>query len=162
MQKFKKTKIVATISDIRCDEAFIKSLYDAGMNVVRVNSAHATEEGAAQVVANVRKVSSAIPVMIDTKGPEIRLTKVGADEGYIPFEQGDIVKVMGSDGSDNTTREVIYMNVPSIVNDMSVGNHLLIADGELELVVLEKYDDHLVCRFEIGGKLKSRKSVNVP
>ncbi|MFI3302602.1 MAG: pyruvate kinase [Rikenellaceae bacterium] len=162
MQKMKKTKIVATISDIRCEESLIRSLYEAGMDVVRINSAHATEEGATQVVTNVRNVSSAIPVMIDTKGPEIRLTNIGGGEGHLMWEVGDIVKVKGTANNDDTTAEMIYMNVPSIVNDMSVGKHFLIADGELELVVLEKNDDHLVCRFEIGGKMKSRKSVNVP
>ncbi|MFI3293212.1 MAG: pyruvate kinase [Rikenellaceae bacterium] len=162
MQKMKKTKIVATISDIRCEESLIRSLYEAGMDVVRINSAHATEEGATQVVKKVRSVSSAIPVMIDTKGPEIRLTNIGGGEGHLMWEVGDIVKVKGTATNEDTTADMIFMNVPSIVKDMSVGKHFLIADGELELVVLEKNDDHLVCRFEIGGKMKSRKSVNVP
>ncbi len=162
MQKMKKTKVVATISDMRCDVELLQKLYDAGMDVVRINSAHATEEGASKVVANVRKVDSSIPVMIDTKGPEIRLTNVGTGEESIMFAEGDIVKVKGTANNDVTTAEMIYMNVPSLVNDMSVGNRLLIADGELELEVLEKNADHLVCKFTIGGKLKSRKSVNVP
>ncbi|MFI3319183.1 MAG: pyruvate kinase [Rikenellaceae bacterium] len=163
MQKMKKTKIVATVSDIRCDESFVRSLYEAGMDVVRINSAHATLDGATEVVTNVRKVSASIPVMIDTKGPEIRLTNVGDGEGSIMFKTGDIVKVCGTaNNADLTTAEMIYMNVPSLVNDMNVGNRLMIADGELELEVLEKNADHLVCRFTIGGKLKSRKSVNVP
>ncbi len=163
MQKMKKTKIVATVSDIRCDVELIQKLYDAGMDVVRINSAHATEEGATTVVKNARTVCSAIPVMIDTKGPEIRLTNVGDGEGSIDFEVGDIVKVKGTaNNADLTTRELIYMNVPSLVNDMNVGNRLLIADGALELLVLEKNEDHLVCKFTIGGTLKSRKSVNVP
>ncbi|MFR9563485.1 MAG: pyruvate kinase [Rikenellaceae bacterium] len=162
MQKMKKTKVVATISDIRCDVELIQKLYDAGMDVVRINSAHATEDGATQVVTNARKVSSSIPVMIDTKGPEIRLTNVGDGEGSIMFAEGDIVKVKGTANNETTTAEMIYMNVPSLVNDMSVGNRLLIADGELELQVIEKNDDHLVCKFNIGGKMKSRKSVNVP
>ncbi len=159
----KKTKIVATISDIRCDVELIQKLYDAGMDVVRINSAHATEEGATTVVKNARTVSAAIPVMIDTKGPEIRLTNVGDGEGSIDFAVGDIVKVKGTaNNADITTRELIYMNVPSLVSDMNVDNRLLIADGALELVVLEKNADHLVCKFTIGGVLKSRKSVNVP
>ncbi len=163
MQKMKKTKIVATVSDIRCDVELIQKLYDAGMDVVRINSAHATEEGASTVVKNARTVSAGIPVMIDTKGPEIRLTNVGDGEGSIFFEVGDIVKVMGTaDNSLLITKELIYMNVPSLVSDMNVGNRLLIADGSLELVVLEKNEDHLVCKFTIGGELKSRKSVNVP
>ncbi len=162
MQKMKKTKVVATISDIKCSVELIEKLYEAGMDVVRINSAHATEEGATTVVKNVRSVNNAIPVMIDTKGPEIRLTNIGSGEDVIEFQRGDIVKVMGSDGSDKTTSEIVYMNVPNLVSDLSIGNRLLIADGELELQVLEKNADHLVCQFNIGGKMKSRKSVNVP
>ncbi len=64
MQKMKKTKIVATISDIRCDVELIRNLYEAGMDVVRINSAHATEEGATTVVRNARAVSESLPVMI--------------------------------------------------------------------------------------------------
>ena len=68
----KKTKIVATVSDRRCDVDFIRSLYESGMNAVRINTAHASLQGAEEVVKNVRKVSDKIANMIDTKGPEIR------------------------------------------------------------------------------------------
>lgn len=64
----KHTKIVATISDQRCDVDFIKSLYEAGMNVVRLNTAHMTEEGLSLVVNNVRAVSNRIGILMDTKG----------------------------------------------------------------------------------------------
>ncbi len=158
----KKTKVVATISDIRCDVELLRKLYDAGMDVVRINSAHASEEGATTVVKNARTVSKSIPVMIDTKGPEIRLTNIGDGEGSIDFIVGDVVKVKGTATNEVTTADTIYMNVPSLVDDLNVGNRLLIADGELELVVIEKCADHLVCKFNIGGKMKSRKSVNVP
>ncbi|MFR9620008.1 MAG: pyruvate kinase [Rikenellaceae bacterium] len=162
MQKMKKTKIVATISDIRCDVELLEKLYAAGMDVVRINSAHATEEGATTVVRNARTVCEAIPVMIDTKGPEIRLTNIGGGEGNIVFNTGDVVKVKGTDKGEETTNEIIYMNVPSLVSDLNVGNRLLIADGELELLVLEKDTEFLTCKFLVGGKMKSRKSVNVP
>ena len=68
----KRTKIVATISDKRCDVDFLKSLYDAGMNVVRLNTAHQTFPDTLKVIENVRKVSENIALLIDTKGPEIR------------------------------------------------------------------------------------------
>ena len=71
----KHTKIVATISDRRCDVEFIRSLYKAGMNVVRLNTAHMDEEGLNRVVMNTRMVSGRIGILIDTKGPEIRTTK---------------------------------------------------------------------------------------
>ena len=75
----KKTKIVATISDNHCDPKFIQELFDNGMNVVRINTAHATIEGATKIIESVRKVSDRIAILIDTKGPEIRLTDLDKD-----------------------------------------------------------------------------------
>ncbi len=159
----KKTKIVATMSDFRCTEDFVKSLYDAGMDVIRVNSAHVTEDGATHIVETVHKVNPAIPVMIDTKGPEIRVTTIAEEFGnFIKFAKGDRVVVRGSDGSDFTTRQVVYMNVPSIVRDIPVGATMLISDGEMSMVVESKTDEELTCVFSVGGVMRSRKSVNVP
>ena len=159
----KKTKIVATMSDFRCTEEFVKELFDAGMDVIRVNSAHVTEEGATRIVEIVHKVNPAIPIMIDTKGPEIRVTTIADEYGNsIHFRAGDRVAVRGSDGSDMTTRKVVYMNVPTIVRDIPVGARMLIADGELEIRVVGKNDTELDCEFVVGGAMRSRKSVNVP
>ena len=159
----KKTKIVATMSDFRCTEEFVKQLFDAGMDVVRVNSAHVTEDGATHIVETVHRVNPAIPIMIDTKGPEIRVTTIADEYGNsINFRPGDRVAVRGSDGSDFTTRKVVYMNVPSIVSDIPVGARMLIADGELEIRVVGKNDTELDCEFVVGGAMRSRKSVNVP
>ena len=83
MMKQKKTKIICTISDLKCDVDFLKSLYENGMNVVRINSAHATLEGAQKIVDNVRKVSDKIGILIDTKGPEVRLTAMDSGVGFI-------------------------------------------------------------------------------
>ncbi len=159
----KKTKIVATVSDFRCTEEFVQKLYDAGMDVVRINSAHVPEESATAMVETVHRVNPAIPVMIDTKGPEIRVTNIAAEYGNsISFQTGDKVKVRGSVGGDDTTRNIVYMNVPSIVEDIPVGSRMLVADGELELVVLSKNAEELECEFLVGGGMRSRKSVNVP
>ena len=78
----KQTKIVASISDRRCSEEFIRELYEAGMNVVRMNTAHATPEGIKEIVENTRKVSHHIGLLIDTKGPEIRTTGCSAPIHY--------------------------------------------------------------------------------
>jgi len=159
----KKTKVVATLSDFRCTEQFVQQLFDAGMDVVRINSAHVSEEGAAHIVETVHRVDPSIPVMIDTKGPEIRVTALADEYGDgIRFQDGDRVVVRGSDGSDRTTRETIHMNVPSVVTDIPVGARMLIADGELELRVEGKTAGELQCVFAVGGVLRSRKSVNVP
>lgn len=163
MYRKKRTKVVATMSDFRCTEQFVQELYDAGMDVVRINSAHVSEESATRIVETVHRVNPSIPIMIDTKGPEIRVTTIAEEYGNgIHFQVGDIVSVRGSMGDDLTTRKVVYMNVPTIVRDIPVGARMLIADGEMEIRVLEKSDDELRCEFTVGGCMRSRKSVNVP
>lgn len=159
----KKTKILATISDQRCEVDFIRSLYEAGMNAVRINYAHVTPESATKIVENVREVSEKIAIMIDTKGPEIRIT--GMEEQYtdgISVAVGDRLNIKGSATNEMSSREMIYLNVHSIYNDVPVGALILIDDGELELQVVEKKDETLIAVVCNSGVIKSRKSVNVP
>src|SRR5690554_7148928 len=63
----KHTKIIATISDKRCDVPFLQELFEAGLNVVRLNSAHLNEEGFLKIIRNVREVSDEIAILVDTK-----------------------------------------------------------------------------------------------
>ena len=74
----KRTKIVATISDKNCDTGFLRELYEAGMDVIRINSAHLKPEGAIKIIRNARQVSDKIAILLDTKGPEIRTTECDA------------------------------------------------------------------------------------
>lgn len=158
MKKF--TKIVATISDKRCDIPFIKTLYDNGLNVVRMNSAHLQLEGFQKIVNNVRTVSDKIGILMDTKGPEIRTT-VNIDDSIITITEGDKIKIVGQP-EGITTNEQICLSYPNIAQDISVGNHFLIDDGELDFIV-EKIDNGIIeCTALNGGSLGSRKSVNIP
>lgn len=154
----KHTKIVATVSDQRCDVEFIDALYKAGMNVVRLNTAHMQEEGLARVVANTRAVSDRIGILIDTKGPEVRTT---ITQEPIDFKSGDRVKMIGNP-NEETTRECIYVSYESFVKDLDVESEILIDDGDLDLKVVEKTPDYLVCEALNDATLGSRKSVNVP
>ena len=85
----KRTKIVATVSDQRCDKEFIQQLFDSGMNVVRINTAHVTFEGMDKLINNVRSVSNKIAIMMDTKGPVIRTTKSDDCQGTGSGNSGD-------------------------------------------------------------------------
>lgn len=156
----KHTKIVATISDQRCDVEFIDALYKAGMNVVRLNTAHMNEEGLSRVVNNVRAVSNRIGILMDTKGPEVRTTPT-ENNVSIPFVTGDLVKISG-DPNGVTTHEHIYVSYPRFVHDLSVGSTILIDDGDLELKVIEKHEDYLLCEAQNEASMGNRKSVNVP
>ena len=154
----KKTKIVATISDRNCDIQLIKTLKKAGMDVVRLNTEHQTHEDTLKVVNNVRAVSDKIALLLDTKGPEIRTTK--AIES-IPVVYGDKVIVKG-DPEGITSRECIYVNYKGFVKDVAVGSRILIDDGEIELIVIDKDKHALTCEVSNNGEISGRKSVNIP
>jgi len=154
----KKTKIIATISDLKCDKEFLKHLYDSGMNVVRINTAHASFDGARKVINNVREISEKIAILVDTKGPEIRTNPM---EQPLAVEYGDMIKIKGKhDGISSD--EVIYVNYNYFVNDVPEGSKILIDDGDLELVVKNKQDDYLECMVMNSGKINGKKSVNIP
>lgn len=160
MIKTKFTKIVATVSDRRCDVDFIKKLFDNGLNVVRMNSAHLQKEGFEKIIGNVRKVSDHIGILMDTKGPEIRTT-TNADDLNIAFTSGMEVEVVGNpDGI--TTDKKICLSYPDIATDVKKGMHLLIDDGELDFIIEDITGDVLKCRACNDGELGSRKSVNIP
>lgn len=154
----KLTKIVATISDKKCDPEFLRSLYDAGMNVVRLNTAHQNHEQSLKVIENVRKVSDKIGILLDTKGPEIRTTD--SSETY-EVEEGQLVVIKGEPDCA-TTSDFVCVNYKGFVPLLEVGKRIMIDDGEIELVVVDKKEDQLLCRASNSGQIKPRKSVNLP
>lgn len=156
----KKTKIICTISDINCDVEFIRSLYINGMNVARINSAHATIEGAQKIVDNIRAVSDRIAILVDTKGPEVRLTSMESSVGFV-VKDGDKLEIRN--GIENLCQaKILYTNCGSFVHDVPTGASILIDDGSIELKVIEKDEEKLVCQATNSGVIKGRKSVNVP
>lgn len=124
----KQTKIVCSISDFRCDIDFLRKLFFAGMNVVRMNTAHAPAEGIKKIVENTRAVSQHIALLIDTKGPEIRTTSVA---NPIPYKTGEIIKIFGRPDIE-TTHDIINVSYKDIANDVKVGAHLLFDDGAID------------------------------
>lgn len=156
----KKTKIICTISDVNCEVGFIKELYESGMNVARINSAHATIEGAQKIVDSVRAVSDKIAVLVDTKGPEVRLTAMENSVGFI-VREGDKLEIRNGK-TCFCTQKTLYTNCETFVQDVPAGALILIDDGSIELEVLSKDDESLSCRINNTGVLKGKKSINVP
>ncbi len=154
----KRTKIVATISDKRCEPEFIGELYKEGVNVVRINSAHLNIEGALKIISNVRKVSDKIAILVDTKGPEIRTTQC---DSPIELIKGETILMIG-DPDRASSEKAIYVTHKDIVSDVPTGSAILIDDGEIQLKAVRKNDDFIECLIENDGLLGSRKSVNIP
>ncbi len=154
----KQTKIVASVSDRRCSVDFIRSLFDAGMNVVRMNTAHATADGIREIIRNTREVSKHIGILIDTKGPEIRTT--GCND-CIEYKTGDVVKIFGRPEMD-TEHDIINLSYENFANDIHVGDDILFDDGAIDMKVIGINGPAVVAQVQNDGILGSHKSVNVP
>jgi pyruvate kinase len=154
----KRTKIVATISDKNCEPSFIKQLYEAGMDVVRINSAHLDLAGAQRIINNVREVSDKIAILLDTKGPEIRSTVCDAP---IKIKKGASIAITGAPEKKSTSAN-ICVNLKTFADDVPLGSIVMIDDGEIELKVMKKDGNSLICKAANDGIIGSRKSVNIP
>lgn len=154
----KQTKIVCTISDQHCEQDFLRHLFFAGMNVVRMNTAHATPEGIRKIIRNTRAVTPHLALLIDTKGPEVRTTGVKEPIAYKTDEQ---VAISGHPDME-TTHDHVCVSCTSFVNDVKVGDDVLFDDGALAMKVVGKEGDTLTARVLNDGTLGAHKSVNVP
>ena len=154
----KRTKIVATVASNRCSQEFLQALFEAGVNVVRLNTAHQNPEEAAATIDQIRAVSDSVAILIDTKGPEIRTVPGGET---LTVTVGQPLRVIG-DPSGSSQGNVLYLSLPNLPQQVPVGSSLLIDDGELELEVTAHDGDALVCMPGNDGLIKNRKSVNIP
>ena len=127
----RKTKIVATISNQNCSVPFIKGLFDAGMNVVRLNTAHMSHDDALEVIQNTRAVSDKIGILLDTKGPEIRTCPTCAP---LSVKFNDIIRIKGAP-DEQSHADIICVSHVDFVRDVPVGSSILIDDGYLALAV---------------------------
>lgn len=128
------------------------------MNVVRMNTAHATIDGMKEIIKNARAVSSHLALLIDTKGPEVRTTNVTEP---LVYKTGEIVKIFGRPDVDST-HDIINVSYVDIARDLKVGNDILIDDGALDLRVIDIIGPMLVAQVMNDGVLGAHKSVNIP
>jgi pyruvate kinase len=151
----KLTKILATISSTHCSEEFLRALHDAGMDAVRLNTAHITTDEAARVVQKVRATSDLIGIVIDTKGPEVRTREI---DKPIPLEIGETVRIVRT----APIGKAFCVSYPQFIDEVPEGAAILIEDGTIELEVVQKNTDDLVCIAKNAGHIAVKKNVNVP
>ncbi|MEM0965514.1 MAG: pyruvate kinase [Verrucomicrobiota bacterium] len=160
----RNTKIIFTIGPASDSPEMLRSLIREGVDVCRVNMAHAPREAVAGIVAKVRAAGEAeerpIAVMVDIKGPEIR---TGALEQSIELAVGDSIDFACSEDAEK--REgipLVEVNYPGLINDVEEGSSILVDNGLLRFKVVEKMQSRLGCVVEIGGSLGSRRHINLP
>lgn len=158
----KLTKIIATIGPASEQVEVLKEMAQSGLNCIRINMSHAQYDEAERRMNIIRDVNketgSNIGILIDTKGPELRSGNfVG---GSTTLKEGDIVTVDTSNiEGDNKHFSISY---PGLMEDVKVGNSILLNNGLVRLTVLEKTNECLSCKVENTGTIKNRRAVNLP
>ncbi len=158
----RRTKIVCTIGPASESEEMLSKLYEAGMNMARLNFSHGSHPEHLKKIKTIHELNEKngwhIGVMLDTKGPEIRVGKMENDS--VQFKKGDIVKIVREDVVGN--KERFHIDCEEFYDDVKVNNKVLINDGKITLIVKEKHQDELVCEVFNSGPIMTRKGVNVP
>ncbi len=158
----RKTKIVCTLGPATDSENVLKKLFENGMNVARLNFSHGTHEDHFERIAlftSLReKYVSPVGLLLDTKGPEIRLKTFENDS--VQLKTGSVFTLTTEDIIGNEERvSITYDGLPS---DIKKRDRILIDDGLVELQVLKKDSKDIECEVINGGTISNRKSVNVP
>ena len=165
MEKFfreRKTKIICTIGPASNTKEMIVKMYEKGMNIARLNFSHGTHEDHQKVIDQINEINTnleiPIPMILDTKGPEIRIGKfkepvILKDEEIVTLTTNEI------EWCDEKIIFISYKNIGKIVDK---GSFIYIADGTVELKVEEVKGTEVVCKVSIGGEIGTRKNVNIP
>lgn len=158
----KMTKIVCTLGPAVDDELILNSLIEEGMDVARFNFSHGDHNAQQERVDRVKKVKENngkdIALLLDTKGPEIRIGKV--KDNYAELKEGQLFvfyheDVVGDDKGASITHKELYKNI-------EIGKIILINDGLIETKVVEIKDKDIICEVVNGGVISNNKGVNIP
>ncbi len=157
MINFRKAKIVAKIADNRSEVPFLKSLFEAGADVAWLNTAHQGEAETIEVVKKIRSLNTLIPIMIDTKGPEIRTKDIATP---VPVQAGTKLILTGDDSL--VGNNVVHVSYANFHNEVPVGESILYDDASIEMIVTAKLEKGIECEVKSMGLIKNKKSLNIP
>ena len=162
---FTRSKIICTVGPATESITCLRKLHKAGMNVVRINMSHATHKSAKTVIDRIDKIiqsdaaiSSKIGILLDTQGPEIR---TGDTAMPIELNVGDNVTLTIRDEIDVETSS-IKVNYKGLIHSVEVGSRISVDNGLINFKVLSKESETLKCKVLHGGKLGSKRHVNLP
>jgi len=152
----KYTKIVATIGPASCQPETIRKLFDAGINAVRINMSHGDRSSQAEYIQNIRMLDDNFPILIDTKGPEIRTGKIR--NNVLDVSVGSTLRLIESD--NQTEPDTIPVDYPHL-KEIPIGTRILFDDGLVETEVVEQKDKELSVRVINDGPVGTGKKVTI-
>lgn len=158
----KKTKIICTLGPASRDEKTIEKMLLNGMNVARINFSHGTHAEHLETINTFRKVRDRLDlpaaVMLDTKGPEIRLQDF--EDKSVLLKKGDLFTLTSKELLG--TKEIVSITYKELPSQLVKGNIVLIDDGKVSLEVLDTTDEEIRCKVVTGGVISNHKGVNIP
>jgi len=158
----KKTKIICSIGPSSNEPDVMEQMVLAGMNVARINFSHATDEEKEKVVSTVKEVrkrtGANVAILYDTKGPEFRSGMLENDQ--ITLEEGKTIRVVKENVLGNEER--ITVNHPQVLDNLNIGDIILLENGLMRIEVISKEASGVTCRIINGGILGNKKSLSVP
>ncbi|MFQ5978913.1 MAG: pyruvate kinase [Candidatus Heimdallarchaeota archaeon] len=158
MPKFTKSKIIATIGPATGKRKVLKSIIEAGVDVCRLNFSHGTHDVHAATYELIREANDEVAILADLSGPKIRIGEV--KDGVV-LQRGDEF-ILSADYDIIGTNKKVGVNYPKLPSEVKKGDKIFIADGMLKLEVTSSNEQEAASKILEGGKLTSRKGVNVP
>ncbi|MBI4252701.1 pyruvate kinase [Candidatus Uhrbacteria bacterium] len=161
----KLTKIVCTIGPASEKTAVLKQLMRSGMNMARLNFSHGTYRSHAKLIKNIRASAKAlrepITILQDLQGPRIRIGEV-AEEGVVIKKGQAVVIVPQKEYKSGDKPLMLPTHYPQLASDLKKGQHILIADGAMDVRVTKIFGLHMTCTVVVGGTVHSHKGMNIP
>lgn len=157
-----KTKMIATIGPSSMNKEVIKNMILKGVDVVRINMSHSSFEEAQKVILNVREIdrelSTVTGIMIDTRGPEIRINELETKK--VKLEEGNTIRITKNKIKGNS--EMFSITLPDALDYIRIGQVILANDGAIAFEVVSKSNDMLICTVKNDGYIRSNCSINIP
>lgn len=156
-----KTKVIATITPSISSKEMIKSLILNGVDVIRINMSYASPDFCREVIEKVsdinKELNTYVATMLDLKGPLIRVGRIANNQAFL--KNNDKIRVcMNNLLGDSTKFSVDY---PNLINEIPINSIMKINDGLVELQVLEKGFDYLLCKVLKEGIITSNSKINI-
>ncbi|MEM9783753.1 MAG: pyruvate kinase [Pseudomonadota bacterium] len=162
MRRNRNVRIVATVGPACSSRAMLRQIFEAGVDVFRLNMSHGTHADQAERVQLIRDIEHEmerpIAILGDLQGPKLRVGQFA--DGPHRLEIGQAFRFDLDERAGDTTR--VYLPHPEIFAALKPGAHLLVNDGKVRAIVRDCGPDFAECEIEVGGEISNNKGVNVP
>lgn len=161
IKDFSRTKIIATLGPASSDKDTLRKMFEAGLDVCRINFSHSNYEDAKSVIKSIREMNEEldtdVAILADLQGPKLRVGEM--ESGKVFLEKGSTIEFV-TDKCLGTTSK-IFMSYQEFPKDVNPGDNILLDDGKLKVVKTNKLNS-VIAKVIYGGNLSSYKGVNLP